>query len=126
MDLAGNTNAALVLLGDYVDRGPDSAAALQGVGDLQRQFPDRVVALLGNHEDWLLDWLDADEEDFSWLFADHDLTTVKSFLSTLELAHVFGLDGPAIDASALDGVTLNRNLKKAISTKHSEPLRWLR
>lgn len=45
----------LVFLGDYLDRGPDSAAVIDLVRrELPRSTPARVVALRGNHEDaWL-------------------------------------------------------------------------
>lgn len=44
----------LLFLGDYVDRGPDSAGVVARVRALPRLLPARVVALRGNHEDaWL-------------------------------------------------------------------------
>lgn len=44
----------LVLLGDYIDRGPNSAGVVERVRALDDQLPARVVALRGNHEDaWL-------------------------------------------------------------------------
>jgi serine/threonine protein phosphatase 1 len=43
----------LVLLGDYVSRGPDSRGVLQAVMDLRRRC--QVVALRGNHEEMLID-----------------------------------------------------------------------
>lgn len=44
----------LVFLGDYLDRGPDSAGVVAHVRELARRGPARVVALRGNHEDaWL-------------------------------------------------------------------------
>jgi serine/threonine protein phosphatase 1 len=46
----------LVLLGDLVDRGPDSAKVLHLAYEAQRQNPDLTV-LLGNHETMLLDAL---------------------------------------------------------------------
>jgi len=42
----------LVLLGDYVDRGPDSKDVLEQVIRLRQQF--QVVALRGNHEEMML------------------------------------------------------------------------
>jgi serine/threonine protein phosphatase 1 len=42
----------VVLLGDYVDRGPDSCAVLDMILDLQKRC--NVVALAGNHEKMLL------------------------------------------------------------------------
>ncbi len=48
---AGDT---LVFLGDYLDRGPDSAGVITAVRNLQEHAACRVVALRGNHEDgWL-------------------------------------------------------------------------
>ena len=40
----------LLFLGDYIDRGPASGKCLQYIFDLQHQYPDSVVCLLGNHE----------------------------------------------------------------------------
>ena len=45
----------LVFLGDYVDRGPDSADVVSRLLDLRRQVD--CVFLLGNHESMFLDFL---------------------------------------------------------------------
>lgn len=45
----------LVLLGDYVDRGPDPRGAIDTVLALEQRY--RIVPLLGNHELMLLDAL---------------------------------------------------------------------
>jgi predicted phosphodiesterase len=42
--------AAFVFLGDYIDRGPDSAAVIDTVMNLQLRLKHRVIALKGNHE----------------------------------------------------------------------------
>lgn len=51
--------ATLVHLGDYVDRGPDSAGVLEDIIGLQNSAETRddleVVALLGNHEQMMID-----------------------------------------------------------------------
>ena len=42
----------LVFLGDYVDRGPDSAGVVRWIRDVLPMLTDaRVVCLRGNHED---------------------------------------------------------------------------
>lgn len=46
-----NADDTLVFLGDYVDRGPNSAGVVNRVRALQTTGPARVVALRGNHED---------------------------------------------------------------------------
>jgi serine/threonine protein phosphatase 1 len=43
----------VVLLGDYVDRGPDTKGAIEMILDLERRC--RVASLLGNHDLMLLD-----------------------------------------------------------------------
>lgn len=49
----------LILLGDYIDRGPDSGGVLRRVFGLQKAYgPERVIVLRGNHEEMLLEWLD--------------------------------------------------------------------
>lgn len=126
VDLEGDPGAELILLGDYIDRGPQSAEVLYAVQELHQRFPDRVTILLGNHEDWFLDWLDADDEDLAWLMADIDLITVKSLLEPLELAHALGHDDAASDASVLDGPTMNGRIKRAVRARHAEMLDWLR
>ena len=40
----------LILLGDYIDRGPDSLSVVQEVMELEHRAPGRVVSLIGNHE----------------------------------------------------------------------------
>jgi serine/threonine protein phosphatase 1 len=50
------TKDKLVLLGDYIDRGPQSAAVVREVMRLQREHgSDRVIALRGNHEQMALE-----------------------------------------------------------------------
>jgi serine/threonine protein phosphatase 1 len=44
----------VVFLGDYIDRGPDSAGVVAWVRDFAQRTPAKVVCLRGNHEDaWL-------------------------------------------------------------------------
>jgi serine/threonine protein phosphatase 1 len=48
----------LVFLGDLIDRGADAPGVVSDVLELQRERPDRVIALRGNHEQMLLDCID--------------------------------------------------------------------
>ncbi|WP_350455265.1 metallophosphoesterase [Slackia heliotrinireducens] len=47
----------LVLLGDYVDRGPDSLGVLRAVMALEQRAAGRVIVLRGNHDEMFLEWL---------------------------------------------------------------------
>lgn len=58
--------AALVYLGDYVDRGPDSRGVIDHL--LDHPLPvDKTVHLLGNHEDAMLRFLDDIWIGESWM-----------------------------------------------------------
>jgi serine/threonine protein phosphatase 1 len=54
-----------VYLGDYVDRGPDSAAVLAMLRE--RAVVTTIMPLLGNHESILLHYLDGGMSDREWL-----------------------------------------------------------
>jgi len=47
---------ALVFLGDYIDRGPDSRGVVDYILSLTRNYP-RISCVLGNHEGMLLNYL---------------------------------------------------------------------
>lgn len=52
----------LIFLGDLVDRGPQSAACVNLVRQLQMNYPDRVECIMGNHEDWHLRFYSHEEK----------------------------------------------------------------
>ncbi len=56
-----------VFLGDYIDRGPDSAGVVRYIIELQSQFRDHVIALKGNHEAVALDVVDGAAPANYWL-----------------------------------------------------------
>jgi serine/threonine protein phosphatase 1 len=65
--------ACIVHLGDFVDRGPDSHGVIEAVLALEALFAGseriRVISLMGNHEQMMLDAYDASdssEADGSW------------------------------------------------------------
>jgi serine/threonine protein phosphatase 1 len=68
----------VVFLGDYIDRGPNTAQCIDLILDFQRTCPAHVAALLGNHEDWLLRSLH-DHSDHCWLLATNATRTIESY-----------------------------------------------
>ncbi len=64
---SGAGDARVVFLGDYVDRGPESADVLARLGDLALGEPDHVTCLRGNHEQMMLDFLDNPGRGPLWL-----------------------------------------------------------
>ena len=95
VDFSGENQ--LFLLGDYIDYGSDSRKVLEKIKMLQEKYgPQKVIALMGNHEKALLDWIDEyvdvnwhigsvekQYRDVEWLLsdADGDYGTLQSFLS---------------------------------------------
>jgi serine/threonine protein phosphatase 1 len=79
---AAGRPSRLVFIGDYIDRGPDSRGAVEIIRDLEHRDPGKVVCLLGNHEELLLNSL-ADGDPLTWL-ANGGGATLASY----------GADGP--------------------------------
>lgn len=52
----------IVFLGDYIDRGPESAGVIEFLLDFSSQFPESVF-LRGNHEQMFLDYLSGQSQD---------------------------------------------------------------
>lgn len=104
-------NGIVVMLGDYVDRGPNSAGVL---AHLRRQTagPFKRVILCGNHDDVLSSLLENPPNISDWIEAggratlmsyglDIDYLTSRSQLSTNALAHLIREAIPQGDISFL-------------------------
>lgn len=79
-DLEGGITEPLVIfLGDYVDRGPESAGVIEHLSSCRFGVP--IKALRGNHEDLLLSFLDDPSVLDSW-----------RGLGGLETLHSYGVD----------------------------------
>ena len=60
-------DAHLVFVGDYIDRGPSSAAVIRALRCLENNANMNVTCLRGNHEAMMLDFLDAPHANAFWL-----------------------------------------------------------
>lgn len=69
----------LIMIGDFIDRGPASYECLQLAFNLQQEYgSDKVIVLRGNHEEWFLDFIyDVGDE---WLAEDDNYRTSGTFL----------------------------------------------
>jgi serine/threonine protein phosphatase 1 len=54
----------VIVLGDVIDRGPNSARVLDLLCELQEYT--QLVFILGNHEEMMLSWLDTGEDLLGW------------------------------------------------------------
>ena len=90
----------IVYLGDYIDRGEDSAGVIDRL--VERPLAGfRAVHLCGNHEDFLLRFLMDESVAPHWLFNGGDATLAS-----------YGL---AVDR---DWTRLQRNLRRALPRRH--------
>ena len=74
---ATDEDATLVFLGDYVDRGPRSKEVLEFVADPAPDDFERI-ALMGNHEEMMLRYIDGTIPALHWLANGGD-ATLESF-----------------------------------------------
>ena len=124
VDLASDPDASLILLGDYIDRGAQSAEVLYTIKDVADLWPDRVVALLGNHEVDFLDWMAGDDEDVFWLHQDLGFVAIGSFLTPEQRQRILG-DEDALPTDVDELSLINRAVKDAIKMNHPGLLAWL-
>ena len=70
----------LVFVGDYVDRGENSADVLGALQTLQGGlWPGQVICLKGNHESMMLGFLDTPDLDGQFWLANGGMQTLASF-----------------------------------------------
>lgn len=76
-------HSRLILLGDYIDNGPQSFEVLSKIIELEKIYPKQIITLFGNHEEWFYDWLILDKPTAS-AFPE----TINSFFSPEELNYI--------------------------------------
>jgi len=104
------SEAVLVFVGDYVDRGPDSAGVIDLLLKAGRVGAYRMHLLKGNHEVMFLDFL-ADAANFLQWAANGGVSTLESY---------------DIDVEAMRMETPERLRKTALTTIPDEHLKLLR
>jgi serine/threonine protein phosphatase 1 len=70
----------VVFLGDYIDRGPDSAGVVAWVRELAAKSPAKIVTLRGNHEDAWLQVVDEGWPEFVFPRGNGCLESLRSFV----------------------------------------------
>ncbi len=68
----------LVFLGDLIDRGPDPRGCVDRIVQLRKEHLSEVVALIGNHEMWMLESR-RDPTRHSWVFTGQGFSTIESY-----------------------------------------------
>ncbi len=96
----------LIFLGDYIDRGPKSLECLDYVMDLYRQYPERVIPLLGNHETMCLNYYRYEGQRRSYMMDDLDKQMVMVWLDN-------------------GGTDTHKQFKKLKKSELQKRLRWM-
>ncbi len=73
----------LFLLGDYLYNGLQSFQVISKIIELEEVYPNQIITLLGNHEEWFYDWFNLNQPTAS-AFPE----TIKSFFSPEELEYI--------------------------------------
>ena len=103
-DKAGESRRVIVYLGDYVDRGPDSAGVIGQL--IENPLPDfEQVFLMGNHEEFFLDFLKDPATGAHWVDNGGDAT-----LSS------YGVE--AVGKAAADMAALCEKLRQNMPDEH--------
>jgi len=113
--LPGADEAHLVFVGDYIDRGDDSAGVLRRLADLRAAHGDRVICLKGNHEDMLLKFLDDPEERGQRFLRYGGLQTLASF----------SIGGVSERSTGMELVTARNRLRDAMGSERISLLKGL-
>jgi serine/threonine protein phosphatase 1 len=118
----------LVPLGDCVDRGPDSRQVIEELLSLRERC--RLVPLIGNHEEMMLNFLDDRPQPDNWLEVG-GLATLKSYSSKLdpkEIApgHVEYIRGwgDFFETSSHFFVHANYEPERRLVEQHWQTMRW--
>lgn len=123
----GDKENQLVLCGDYMDYGTQSCEVMYRVKVLTEAYPNQVIALLGNHEDMFIEFLNSSEHNvwnLEWLDADKKLFTVFSFISdSTKLLVLRMMKGIKYPDTYFD---IARIVKEDILKNHSQLISWMK
>ncbi len=97
----------IVLLGDYIDRGPNSSGVLASLAELKRQKWCDLVVLLGNHEFFLVNFFMNSQSGKEWLE-----------YGGLEFLRSYGLRPPRDRDSAKEWDSLLRQFIRVVPKEH--------
>lgn len=75
--------STLVILGDLIDRGPQSLDVIHKAMELKHTYGEQVIFCKGNHEDMLLNYIEQPEMNYERYFRNGGLETMVSFFESL-------------------------------------------
>lgn len=131
VDLSGENR--IVFLGDYIDYGRNSGQVLRYIYDLQQKYgKEKVIALKGNHEAMLLEWIDEYNKKLtplmeamaydSWLKTDseHRYNAFRTMVTNEQFQELLNIEKNASFAE------LNTTEVKMVLETNRELIKWVR
>jgi serine/threonine protein phosphatase 1 len=106
----------VIFLGDYVDSGPDSIEVLDRVMEWCSQG---ATALLGNHEELFLQWLEDTENILYYGGRNGGMATINSFLRQL------GMDQVAI-SQLLSDIRKEKQIRNIIQERFHDQISFIK
>jgi serine/threonine protein phosphatase 1 len=130
--VAPTTEDRLILLGDYIDRGPDSCGVVNRILRLSRKY--QLTALKGNHEQLMLAARTSHDKYSDWIQNGGDATLrsyagIRSTLRSVPADHWHFLEGRLVDYMETDShifVHANAHPNLAMVDQPDYMLRWER
>lgn len=120
IDLENGLNRA-VFLGNYMTKGPKSAAVLYELKRLEETYPEQTVVLPGETEQFFLAWLSGKLDHWDWLSLDNLLLATRSFFQERTFDE---LTNRAI-REKLTGSDLYEQYRHFILENHPDLFLWL-
>lgn len=117
----------LILVGDYIDGDchGNSCLTLQYIYQLQLAYPQQVIVLQGNHEEWLLSFLE-DRETYLDTQIDMSFSTLESFTGEDEMTSIY----QRASAYHQDRFSIIEDMyhqcRELICQKHASVMDWLK
>lgn len=107
----------LIFLGDYVDQGPHSCEVLQRIYDLQTTYPDNVVVIKGNHDEWLIEFLTT-----------RDCLATTTYIPETLLSFLDEVDREAVktELANSDPEAALQAIRDQIHAQYPQLVRWLK
>ena len=132
VDLSGDNK--LLFLGDYIDYGPESCQVLHFIYELQQKHgAEKVIALKGNHEAMLLEFIDdyyptlSERDDECYVFNDwlrtdfeHGGNTIRTFITDYQMGFLDKISR----TSSLE--TISKEAVRMLLSNNEELIAWVR
>ncbi|KAF1296616.1 hypothetical protein BAU15_14850 [Enterococcus sp. JM4C] len=117
----------LVFVGDYVDGGDKSFQVLTTIMNFEKEFPQQVTVLWGNHDEWLSNWLFSEDQGINSYACSVGFKTVSSFFSEAEIEEIIASISQFLRIQDRL-VALNDLFRKRIvqDTRFTELLEWIK